>query len=197
MSSGELAVTDWRVAVIGAGQAGRSFTRHLLETGLRVTLEDVLPSNLRQAADEIEHAGLQGAQERLLMVSTVEDAVRDADLAIDFVPDELESKLEILSMMDRMAPPRTIFLTPTEALSISDLASCTYRPGKCFGLSGLSRERPFSGEGPVTLLHPEGVEVAALDEVERFLALLGLSFMARLDPFPTMLTGRSGNRHSI
>ena len=33
----------------------------------------------------------------LAMWLTVEDAVRDADLAVDFVPDELESKLEIFS----------------------------------------------------------------------------------------------------
>ena len=32
--------------------------------------------------------------------------------------------------MDRMAPPRTIFCVPT-ALSITDLASCTYRAALC------------------------------------------------------------------
>ena len=66
---------------------------------------------------------------------TVEEAVREADLAIDCVPDELESKLEIFSLMDRMAPPRTVFATPTTNLSIADLASCTYRPGQCIGIA--------------------------------------------------------------
>jgi 3-hydroxybutyryl-CoA dehydrogenase len=66
---------------------------------------------------------------------TVEEAVRQADLAIDCVPDELESKLEIFSLMDRMAPPRTVFATPTTNLSIADLASCTYRPGQCIGIA--------------------------------------------------------------
>jgi len=46
-------------------------------------------------------------------VSTIEDAVRNADLVIDCVPDELESKLEILLLLDRMAPPRTVLATPT------------------------------------------------------------------------------------
>jgi 3-hydroxybutyryl-CoA dehydrogenase len=50
----------------------------------------------------------------LRVATTVEDAVRDADLAIDFVPDELESKLEIFSLLDRMAPPRTILCTPNQ-----------------------------------------------------------------------------------
>jgi 3-hydroxybutyryl-CoA dehydrogenase len=68
-------------------------------------------------------------------VSTIEDAVRDADLAIDCVPDELESKLEILWLLDRMAPPRTVLATPTTRLSIADLAACTYRPDKCVAIA--------------------------------------------------------------
>jgi len=63
-------------------------------------------------------------------VSTIEDAVRDADLVIDCVPDELESKLEILWLLDRMAPPRTVLATPTTRQSIADLANCTYRAGQ-------------------------------------------------------------------
>ena len=83
----------------------------------------------------------EAAPGALHLASTVEDAVRDADLAIDFVPDELESKLEIFSMLDRMAPPRTILCTPTTALSIADLASCTYRPQLCFALRFPEPER--------------------------------------------------------
>ncbi len=67
-------------------------------------------------------------------VSTIEDAVREADLVIDCVPDELESKLEILWLLDRMAPPRTVLATPTTRLSIADLANCTYRPEKCIAI---------------------------------------------------------------
>ncbi len=88
------------------------------------------------------------APEVVSFVSTVEDAVREADLVIDCVPDELESKLEILWLLDRMAPPRTVIATPTTALSIDDLASCTYRPEKCIAIAAsprtLSDERPGS-----------------------------------------------------
>jgi len=94
-----------------------------------------MPSNLRRAQDEYaEYAAAVGATGSLRFATTVEDAVREADLAIDFVPDELESKLEIFSLLDRMAPPRTVLCTPTLALSITDLASCTYRAGRCVGL---------------------------------------------------------------
>ena len=123
------------VAVIGAGPAGRVFALRCARAGFSVVLEDVMPSNLRRAQDEYaELVGGAGEAFDLRYALTVEDAVADADLAIDFVPDELESKLEIFSLLDRMAPPRTILCTPSRALSITDLASCTYRPERCVAL---------------------------------------------------------------
>lgn len=125
------------IAVIGAGVAGREFALACARAGFRVALEDVMPEKLRRAEDEygaVVGTMLPGGSIRYAM--TVEDAVHDADLAIDFVPDELESKLEIFSLLDRMAPPRTILCTPTNALSITDLASCTYRSERCVGVRG-------------------------------------------------------------
>jgi 3-hydroxybutyryl-CoA dehydrogenase len=96
-------------------------------------------------------------------VSTIEDAVHEADLVVDCVPDELESKLEILWLLDRMAPPRTVFATPTTRLSIADLANCTYRPEKCIGIAaeassltgkpaGIPGAEPAIGNGAKILL---------------------------------------------
>ena len=115
------------VAVIGAGRVGRSFALASAAAGFDVVLEDVMPANLRRAQEEYaDLAGVNaGARGRLAVAATIEDAVREADLAVDFVPDELESKLEIFCLLDRMAPPRTILLTPSEAQSITDLDSCT------------------------------------------------------------------------
>ena len=120
------------LALIGAGKAGRSLAAAAIKAGHRVVLEDVLPSRLREALDEIPTEGMPGSLET---VTTVEDAVREADLAIDFVPDELESKLEIVCMVDRMAPPKTILCIHTGTLSVSDLANCTYRADRCIGAS--------------------------------------------------------------
>ncbi len=69
----------------------------------------------------------------LELATEVESAVREADLAVDFVPDELESKLEIISMVDRMAPPKTIICMPTRVLEVNDLAACTYRADRFLG----------------------------------------------------------------
>ena len=66
--------------------------------------------------------------------------MRTADLIVDCVPDELESKLEIFSLLDRMAPPLAIFVTPTGRLSIADLASCTYRADRCIAIQFASKD---------------------------------------------------------
>ena len=111
----------------------------LLERVFACMLEDVMPSNLHHAQEELRRELSPGNPdamfENISFVQSIEDAVREADLAIDCVPDELESKLEILWLLDRMAPPRTVLATPTTNLSIADLASCTYRPEKCIAIA--------------------------------------------------------------
>ncbi len=94
-----------------------------------------MPTNLHHAQEALRAALGGDALPNVDFVSTIEDAVRDADLAIDCVPDELESKLEILWLLDRMAPPRTVLATPTTRLSIADLANCTYRADKCVAIA--------------------------------------------------------------
>ena len=128
------------VAIIGAGPLGRWLALAAARAGFRVTLEDVMPANLHHAREALRQqlgAELLGEGQgaaAVAFVSTIEDAVREADLVIDCVPDELESKLEIFWLLDRMAPPRTVLATPTTRLSIADLASCTYRADKCVAI---------------------------------------------------------------
>jgi len=144
------------VAIIGAGPLGRRLALGAARAGYHVLLEDVMPGNLHHAREsirlEIDAVGLSPqALPAIDFVSTIEDAVREADLAIDCVPDELESKLEILWLLDRMAPPRTVFATPTMKLSIADLASCTFRPEKCIAIAA-SPAALAAGAGPGIVL---------------------------------------------
>jgi 3-hydroxybutyryl-CoA dehydrogenase len=157
-----------KVAIIGAGTAGRAFALRCAIAGFDVALEDVMPEKLRRAQDDYAQLAAD-AKGSLRFASTVEDAVSDADIAIDFVPDELESKLEIFSLLDRMAPPRTILCTPTNALSITDLASCTYRAGKCVGLRG------EIGSGSVAVLRSRFSELTALAAVTELLTAIGVA----------------------
>lgn len=167
------------VAVIGAGTAGRSFALACVTAGFHVVLEDVMPANLRRAEADFAEMDLRDSPGSLDLVLTVEDAVREADLAVDFVPDELESKLEIFSMVDRMAPPKTILCTPSDALSITDLASCVYRPERCFAVRG-----DFIGEGSraVRLLYPASADDRALTAMSTFLRTLRMKVQDEPDP---------------
>ncbi|MGO9433757.1 MAG: 3-hydroxyacyl-CoA dehydrogenase NAD-binding domain-containing protein [Terracidiphilus sp.] len=122
------------MAIVGAGPLGRWLASAAARAGYGVLLEDVMPSNLHHAREALRRELGPEALPAVKFVSTIEDAVRDADLAIDCVPDELESKLEILWLLDRMAPPRTVLATPTTRLSIADLAACTYRADQCVAI---------------------------------------------------------------
>ncbi len=124
----------------------------------------------------------------VVFVSTIEEAVREADLAIDCVPDELESKLEIFWLLDRMAPPRTVLATPTTRLSIADLASCTYRAEKCVAIvleaRDLAAHDPAARDSGAELLlrttaqtTPETVSL-----VREFWQRLGFNPIFSLDP---------------
>ncbi|MES2390933.1 MAG: 3-hydroxyacyl-CoA dehydrogenase NAD-binding domain-containing protein [Acidobacteriota bacterium] len=173
-----------RIAVIGAGAAGRAFALRAAQAGFAVVLEDVMPHKLRRAQDE--YAELVSAAGSLDFVSTVEDAVREADLAIDFVPDELESKLEIFSLLDRMAPPHTILCTPTNALSMTDLASCTYRSAQCVGLRG----ELLSGEVGIVTSRFLSADVAAA--VAEFFSVMGVASQIVEDREEPMLVKNVG-----
>jgi 3-hydroxybutyryl-CoA dehydrogenase len=183
------------IAVIGAGPLGRRLAWLSSRAGFRTILEDVMPSNLRRAA-----AGLEDLQSRSLhpetgdgarpgvlpgtleFATTLEGAVRNADLVIDCVPDELESKLEIFSLLDRMAPPAAIFGTPTVSLSIADLASCTYRPAQCVAFQ---LKAVFLGEAelPATIeiVQTEKTRPDVIERVCQFWAALGHATTVRTD----------------
>lgn len=171
------------VAVIGAGSAGRAFAASCAVAGLQITLEDVMPSKLRSAQSVFASLGRE-----VRLVSTVEDAVEDADLVVDFVPDELESKLEIFSLLDRMAPPRTVLCTPSEALSITDLASCTYRPDRCIMLRGLVR-----GLKPIRVLTGRSTSAGTTALTAQLLSQLSIHFVTESDPDLPMLMKNMGD----
>ncbi len=175
------------VAVIGAGVQGRGFAAACALAGFSVVLEDVMPARLRDAGKVIAELGRSVA-----LVTTVEDAVRDADVVIDFVPDELESKLEIWSLIDRMAPPRTVMCTPSEGLSLTDLASCTYRADRCAMVRG-----DLAGAGDLFLISARGTSEATRVCCETLFRGLGRAVKRIDDPDLPMLLKNMNAQHLV
>jgi len=135
------------IAVIGAGNMGRGIAHAAALGGYRTILEDLFPNALRKAETEIR-ANLDQAVElgevnasdadaafsRLEFAGSVDEAAREADLVIEAVPDELESKIEIFTMLDKFCRPATILAANTSSLSVTEIASVTYRARKCVGM---------------------------------------------------------------
>ncbi len=135
------------VAVIGAGIMGRGIAHAAALGGYRTILEDLLPNALRKAETEIR-ANLDQAVElgkvnagdaaaafsRIEYAGSVDEAAREADLVIEAVPEELESKIEIFTMLDKICRPSTILASNTSSLSVTEIASVTYRAKKCVGM---------------------------------------------------------------
>lgn len=138
-----------------------------------------MPANLHHAQEYLRRELSPGATELeslpIRFVSSIEEAVRDADLAIDCVPDELESKLEILFLLDRMAPPRTVIATPTTQLSINDLASCTYRPDRCVAIAAEPQRMTGMAPSRVLLKITEKTNAASVELLRTFWQGLGFS----------------------
>jgi 3-hydroxybutyryl-CoA dehydrogenase len=135
------------IAVIGAGTMGRGIAHAAALGGYRTILEDILPNALRRAEWEIR-ANLDKAVEigkvsasdanqafaRLEYAGSVEEAAREADVVIEAVPEELESKIEIFTLLDKICRPTTILGSNTSSLSLTEIASVTYRAKKIVGM---------------------------------------------------------------
>jgi 3-hydroxybutyryl-CoA dehydrogenase len=135
------------IAVIGAGRVGRGIAQVAAMGGYRTILEDLLPNALRRAESEIRanldqavaagrlSAGAAGiAFSCLEFAGGVEEAARPADLVIEAVPEELESKIEIFTLLDKICRPGTILASQLFSLSITEISRVTYRAKNCLGM---------------------------------------------------------------
>jgi 3-hydroxybutyryl-CoA dehydrogenase len=135
------------IAVIGAGTMGRGIAHVAALGGYRTVLEDLIPASLRKAESEIRTnldkavelgkvsaSDAAAALKRIEYAGSVEEAAREADLVIEAVPEEMESKIEIFTVLDKVCKPGTILASNTSSLSITEIASVTGRAKKCVGM---------------------------------------------------------------
>lgn len=165
------------IAVIGAGLRGRSIALAAATTGYQTILEDVCDARLEAAKAWIMEnlrrsvAAASGGEpvqsaevSNFTIANTIEDAIRDADLIIETLPDEMEMQIELFTILDKFAKPNAIFAS-TGHLSITELAEVTYCAERCVAM------RFGDGETKTVTLaktaQTSGESVAACSEVVR------------------------------
>jgi len=168
------------IAVIGAGTMGQGIAHVAAVGGYRTVLEDLLPASLRKAESEIRtnldkavelgkvSAGdAEAALGRLEYAGSVEQAAREADLVIEAVPEEMESKIEIFTLLDKICRPGTILASNTSSLSVTEIASVTYRAKKCVGMHFFNPVHKMKLLEVVRALETDDETIAAAAEVGR------------------------------
>jgi 3-hydroxybutyryl-CoA dehydrogenase len=134
------------IGVIGANPVGREIALAALLGGYRVVLEDVSSEMLekgiayvrqslgeRIARHELSPQEGESVLARFSTASRADEVSRVADVLIETVPDEMEVKLEIFTIFDKFAKPGAILASNT-SLSITEIASITFRTEDCVGM---------------------------------------------------------------
>ena len=168
------------IAVIGAGIMGRGIAHVAALGGYRTILEDLIPAALRKAESEIRtnldkavelkkvsSGDAHAAFSRLEYAGSVEEAAREADLVIEAVPEEVESKIEIFTLLDKICRPATILASNTSSLSITEIASVTYRAKKCLGMHFFNPVHKMKLLEVVRALDTDDETIAAAADVGR------------------------------
>ncbi len=135
------------ITVIGAGTMGRGIAYAAALGGFQTFLQDVNEAALakavawiRDALDEgmergkVEGAARAAAIGRIRTCATIVEAVRDAELIIEAVPEELEMKLQLFTLLDRIGKPGSIFASNTSSLSISYFTGNLNSRDRCIGM---------------------------------------------------------------
>jgi 3-hydroxybutyryl-CoA dehydrogenase len=135
-----------RVVVIGAGTMGSGIVQVLAQAGAPVTMIDVNEQVLERGADAIERnlqrsveRGRVSDENRQLALSLIErstqfERVRDADIVIEAVTENVKVKREVFERLDELAPENAILASNTSSISITALASVTGRPQQVVGM---------------------------------------------------------------
>ncbi|PRQ02857.1 putative 3-hydroxybutyryl-CoA dehydrogenase [Enhygromyxa salina] len=135
------------VAVIGAGTMGHGIAQICAMAGCTTRLTDVgqdqidagltrIAANLDKgvARAKVSEDQRRETLARLSGTTSLEDAVREADLVIEAAPEKLEIKRDIFSRVAAVVGEQAVLGTNTSSLSITDIAEPIPNPSRVIGL---------------------------------------------------------------
>ncbi|MEM0440118.1 MAG: 3-hydroxyacyl-CoA dehydrogenase/enoyl-CoA hydratase family protein [Candidatus Caldarchaeum sp.] len=133
--------------VVGAGVMGHGIAELAALADFDVVMVDVAEEFLAKGMERIrwslekfvekKRVSKEQADAALARIKTstnLAEAVKDADLVIEAVPENLSLKLQIFSTLDAHAPKHAILATNTSTLPITEIASATSRPENVVGM---------------------------------------------------------------
>jgi 3-hydroxybutyryl-CoA dehydrogenase len=132
-----------RIAVIGAGLMGHGIALEFAAHGYDVSLQDQSEAQLARAeasiaeglgrlvtAGRITEAEAAAAPARITLTSSLPDAVKDADVVIEVVTENIDVKRPIFAALDTHAPRHAILASNSSTFMPSLMAEVTTRPDK-------------------------------------------------------------------
>jgi 3-hydroxyacyl-CoA dehydrogenase len=130
-----------RVAIIGTGVIGASWTALFLAKGLEVTATDVAPNAeaalrrfIEAAWPALKRLGLApgASQSKLTFTSDLAAAVRGADLVQENGPERIDFKKKLYGQLDELLPPDVIIASSSSGLTMSEIQSgAASHPERC------------------------------------------------------------------
>jgi len=135
-----------KVGVIGAGTMGGGITMNFLNAGIPVTLlemkQEALDRGVATIRKNYEAQVKKGKlkqdkyEQRMALLSTTlgYDGLKDADLIIEAVFEEIGVKESVFKTLDEVAKPGAILASNTSTLDLNKIASFTKRPQDVVGM---------------------------------------------------------------
>jgi 3-hydroxybutyryl-CoA dehydrogenase len=181
------------VGVVGLGTMGAGIVEVFARTGIDVVAVEVNEAamdrgraTLTGSTDRAVAKGKLAAADRDALLGRVSfavglEALRDVDLVVEAVPEQLELKQQIFAELDRICRPDTILVTNTSALSVTEISVATHRPNRVVGMH-------FFNPAPIMRLVEVVRTVVTEDEVVADIEAL----CARLGKVDVTINDRAG-----
>lgn len=135
-----------KVGVLGCGLMGSGIAEISAKAGLDTYVREVsdqfvekgkaaITKSLDKAVEKakLDADARNAALGRLKFTTTLED-LRECDIIIEAVTEDLALKNEMFGTLDRVCPPDTVFASNTSSLTVADMAAATSRPDRVLGL---------------------------------------------------------------
>jgi 3-hydroxybutyryl-CoA dehydrogenase len=135
------------ITIVGVGWMGKGIAQVCAHGGYNILLHDIKEEALEQAQEGIRtglsymvekellsEGDVEPAVSRIRTTTSLEEAVKGADLVIEAVPEMLDLKKEVFNQMDKLCGEQTILASNSSTLSTTAIAEATSRPERVVGM---------------------------------------------------------------